>query len=119
MTNVIDLDILRPDQQIIKIGGKEIDVSFVPCGITFDLDAIVQQLTKLDTKRIKSDPKEMRRAFELGVELCAVFCSHKYPEMDSNWFKDNASGEQIKVFTESIQKALMDSYAGVQAHTKN
>jgi hypothetical protein len=119
LTNVIDLDILRPDQQIIKIDGKEVDVSFVPCGITFDLDAIVQQLTKLDTKRIKNDPKEMRRAFDLGVELCAVFCSHKYPEMDAEWFKDNASSEQIKVFTESIQKALLDSYAGVQAHTKN
>ena len=47
MSKVIDLDILRPDSKLIKLGGKEIDVSFIPCGITFELDSIVQQLLKV------------------------------------------------------------------------
>lgn len=119
MSKVIDLDILRPEPQSIKIGGKEIDVSFIPCGITFDLDAIVQQLVKLDKKKIESDPVEMRRAFDLGVRLCAVFCQHKYPEMDEGWFLENASSIQVNGFTNAIQKALFDSYSGVTAHSKN
>jgi hypothetical protein len=119
MSNIIDLDILRPDSRIIKIGGREIDVSFIPCGITFDLDAIVQQLVQLDEKKIRKDPKEMRRAFDLGIKLCAVFCQHKYPDMDEKWFLDNASAEQVNSFTTEIQSALMECYAGVSRHAKN
>jgi len=117
--NVIDLDILRPEPQLVKIGGKEIDVSFVPCGITFELDEIVQQLVKLDTSTIQNDVKEQRRAFDLGVRLCAIFCKRKYPEMDETWFLDNASSQQITKFANAIQSALMLSYAGVEAHAKN
>jgi hypothetical protein len=116
---VIDLDILRPEQNIVKIGGKEIDVSFVPCGITFDLDAIVQELVKLDSEKVKNDPAETKRAFNLGIKLCSIFCEHKYPEMGEQWFLDNASAEQVNGFASAVQKALMDSYAGVNAHSKN
>jgi hypothetical protein len=116
---VIDLDILRPEQNIVKIGGKEIDVSFVPCGITFDLDAIVQELVKLDSKKVKADPKETKRAFGLSVKLCSLFCEHLYPEMDEKWFYDNASMEQINQFSSAVQSALLASYAGVNAHSKN
>ena len=116
---VIDLDILRPEAQIVKIAGREIDVSFVPCGITFELDEIVQQLVKLDAKTIQNDAEEQRRAFDLGVKLCAVFCKRKYPDMDEDWFGTNASSAQITGFANAIQAALMASYAGVEAHAKN
>jgi hypothetical protein len=119
LSKVIDLDILRPEPRVVKIGGKEIDVSFIPCGITFDLDAIVQELVKIKPEKIKSDPKEMRRAFDLGIKLCSVFCQHKYPEMDEQWFLDNASSTQVNGFTSAIQTALYESYAGVTAHSKN
>jgi len=119
LSKVIDLDILRPEPRVVKIGGREIDVSFIPCGITFDLDAIVQELVKLDQKKVRSDPVEMRHAFDLGVRLCSVFCQHKYPEMDERWFMDNASSIQVNGFTSAIQNALYESYAGVTAHSKN
>jgi hypothetical protein len=117
--NIIDLDILRPTPQIVKIGGREIDVSFVPCGITFELDAIVQELVRLDAKKVREDPKEMRRAFSLGVNLCAIFCQHKYPDMDEKWFEQNCDAAQINGFTTAIQTALVRSYQGVEAHAKN
>ena len=119
MSKVIDLDILRPEPRIVKIGGKEVDVSFIPCGITFDLDAIVQELVKMKPEKVKSDPAIMKHAFDLGVELCAVFCQHKYPEMDSDWFRVNANSQQVNGFTNAIQTALYESYAGVTAHSKN
>jgi hypothetical protein len=119
MSNVIDLDILRPAKKLVKIGGREIDISFIPCGITFDLDKIVRELVNLDTKKIQSDEKEMKHAFDLGIRLCAVFCSHKFPEMNEAWFLENASADQINAFTQAIQAALMESYEGVGRHSKN
>ena len=35
---IVDLDILKPPKKIIKLGGVQIDVSFVPCGITWEID---------------------------------------------------------------------------------
>lgn len=116
---VIDLDILRPEPEMVKIGGREVDVSFIPCGITFELDAIVQKLVKMDNKKIQSDPKVMREAFDLGINLCAVFCMSKYPDMDEKWFRENADNGQVNGFTQAIQAALMRVYAGVGAHAKN
>jgi hypothetical protein len=116
---VIDLDTLRPEPQIVKIGGREIDVSFVPCGITFELDDIVQQLVKLDAKKVQGDREEMRRAFGLGVKLCAIFCEHKYPDMNEAWFLENCQPDQINGFTGAVQAALVRSYQGVGDHAKN
>lgn len=119
MSKVIDLDILRPEPNYVQIGGKKIDVSFVPCGITFDLDAIVQELVGLDQEKVKTDRAEMKRAFDLGIKLCSVFCSHDNPEMDEAWFMRNASAEQVNAFTVEVQKALFSSYEGVKRHSKN
>lgn len=119
MSKVIDLDILRPEPQIVKIDGREIDVSFIPTGITFDLDDIVQELVKIDTKKIASSKSEGKRAFDLGIKLCSIFCKTKYPEMDEEWFYKNTSPQQIARLSEAIQKSLFDIYAGIAAHTKN
>ena len=116
---VIDLDILRPEPDIVKIGGREIDVSFVPCGITFELDEIVRQLVKVDGKKLKDDKAEQLKAFDLGIRLCAVFCQHNHPEMGEQWFRSNASSQQITAFAQAIQAALGKSYEGVEAHAKN
>lgn len=116
---VIDLDILRPEPLLVKIASREIDVSYVPCGITFELDDTVQQLVKIDAGKIQNDVTEQRRAFDLGVRLCAIFCKRKYPDMNEEWFLDNASSQQITGFANAIQTALMRSYAGIEAHAKN
>lgn len=119
MGNIIDLDILRPEAKIVKLGGHEIDVSFIPAGITFDLDAIVQELMKLDGKKVQTDREEMKRAFDIGVRLCSVFCARKFPDMTAEWFYDNASTDQVTQFANAIQESLTKTYSGVEAHAKN
>ena len=119
MSKIIDLDILRPEPKIVKIGGKEIDVSFIPTGITFDLDEIVKELMALDQEKVKTDRTEMERAFGLGIKLCAVFCQRKYPELDETWFRLNTSAEQINAFAGAIQSSLMRIYSGITEHSKN
>ncbi len=116
---VKDLDALRPESAYIKICDKEIDVSFIPCGITFDIDDIMQELGTMNQDDIKNVPEKTKRAFELSVKLCSTFCSHKYPELDEEWFYENADVLQIKVFTETIKDALTRAYAGIQASPKN
>jgi hypothetical protein len=112
---VEDLDILRPEERIVRIGGKDIDVSFIPCGITFEIDRIMQELTSMNQSEIVSNLEKTKRAFELSIDLCAAFCSHKHPEMDAQWFKDNADVHQVGAFSTAIRDALTRAYAGVEA----
>ena len=116
---VQDLDVLRPEPRIVTIGGKGIDVSFIPCAITFDVDAVVRELSVLTQDEIKNDPPKTRRAFELSVKLCAIFCAYKYPELDEEWFLNNTNVNQIAAFAEAIKDALSKAYAGIEVDSKN
>jgi hypothetical protein len=132
-----DLDVLRPTAKIIRIGQKEIDVSFIPCGITFEIDLLINELNKFSLDKLKGSIKELelpeeeqikikeerqasiKKAFELSLDLCAAFCSHKYPEMDKQWFKDNTDALQVQKFSAAIRAALVRAYAGVKNDLKN
>ena len=129
--NVLDLDTLRPKARIVQLSGKTIDVSFVPCGITFDVDELVSQLrdvvkametetglTGEDAVRSSGNSPSTKIAFDIGVKLCALFCSVRHPEMDEDWFMQNTSPAQVGAFSEEIQAALISSFQGVEDHQK-
>ncbi len=129
--NVIDLDILRPESRMVKIGKETIDVSFVPCGITFEVDDIVSQLTDVvlameketnlkgeDAVRASAKSPLTKVAFELGVKLCVLFCSMSHPEMDEAWFMENTAASQVGIMSDEIQVALTASFKGVDDYQK-
>jgi hypothetical protein len=114
MPEVRDLDVLRPEKVIVKLAGKEIDVSFVPTGLTFDIDSLVREMQTLDSKKIvANDPEESRKGFNLTVRLCAAYCQWQHPEMDEAWFMKNTSVQQINVLGTAIRDALEKAYEGI------
>ena len=114
---VLDLDLLRPEPKIIKLGGKEIDVSFIPCGITFDVDRITRDITGLDFDKVQAGGKEAEKAFNLSMELCAVYCQTEHPEMDKAWFKRNTTPPQVNALVTAIKETLFKGYEQVQARS--
>jgi len=108
-----DLDVLRPESKIVRLGGNDIDVSFIPCGITFDIDKIVQELNSIGQTEMASGGEGTRKALDLSIELCAVFCSHNYPEMDREWFDENVSPVQVEAFVGAVRDALIKAYSGI------
>jgi hypothetical protein len=119
MAKVLDLDVLRPQSKIIKLAGNEIDVSFIPCAITWDVDKIISELAAIGNEKILANGSETKRAFELSVQLCTVFCEHKFPEMTYEWFMDNCDANIIREFSESIKDALTKAYSGIRTEGKN
>jgi len=119
VAEVVDLDVLRPEPKIVKLAGKEIDVSFIPCGITFEVDGLVNELTTYDLDTVQEGGEESKRAFDTALKLCSIFCSHKHPEMTVEWFRDNTGAVQINKLVEIIQGTLLKSYAGTEAYQGN
>jgi hypothetical protein len=110
---VEDLDVLRPEPRYVKIGGKEVDVSFIPCGITFEIDRIVNELRGFTQEDMLSNNEITNRAFDLSIDMCVAFCERKYPELNKEYFMDNCSPEQIRAFSAAISEALYKAYAGI------
>jgi len=118
---VIDLDVLRPKSVVVKLGGNEIDVSFIPVGITFDVDEIVQKLIPYTQEAIEADKtgEKTREAFDLSIKLCAVFCSHEYPDMNEQWFLGQTSPQQVEALATIISDTLLSSYEDMEGYQKN
>jgi len=119
MENVIDLDILRPKERKVKLAGVVLDVSYIPCGITFEVDATIRALAGIDQTKLGKDENVTKKGFDLTIELCSIFASVKHPEMTPGWFKENCSLEQINVLANTIKDSLNDSYLGVERYGKN
>lgn len=115
---IVDLDILKPPKKIIKLGGVQIDVSFVPCGITWEIDSLVRKLSEYDENKLK-DEKSSKEALDIIIKLCSTFASFKNPELSEKWFRENVEMPQINAFVSLIKEALIRSYAGVEQYGKN
>jgi hypothetical protein len=111
---VLDLDTLRPESNYVKIGGINVDVSFVPSAITWDIDQIVQELFKFSKDELLTDKEKTRQAMDLSIKLCSVFCEHKYPELNEAFFNNEVDANIIKLFVESITGALFKAYRGIE-----
>lgn len=116
---VIDLDILAPKKKLIKLNGKTINLSFIPVGILFDIDAIIAKINKLDQiKMAEGDIEELRKAMDSSIDLCASFCTLENPEMTPAWFKTSATTGQIEALAKEIRDTLIAGYEGATRHSK-
>ena len=116
--DVLDLDILRPKKRLVRVGGKEIDVGFIPLAITWEIDQLVQELGRFTAEQINADPEVSKKALEISCDLCAAFC-YKHDHLTSTWFMENTSALQINAFVEVIKETLMEAYAGIEAYPGN
>jgi hypothetical protein len=118
-SQVQDLDILRPKTRNVKIGGREFDLSFIPVGITYEVDEIVRQIVKLDLKELAKNGEETKKGLDLSVKLCVTFLQFKDPTCDMSWFLANVSPIQTEKLANIIQETLQESYKGIQKYGKN
>lgn len=120
MSDIEDLDILRPPKSIVRLNGKEIDCTIIPCAITFDVDAVSREMRELykghTAKQIQNNefPEITKKLFDLTIKMCSIFVNHYYPEMDEQWFRENCNSAQIYAFSKRIQSALKYSYRGIE-----
>ncbi len=113
---VVDLDILRPEKKTVRLRDKIIDVSFIPVGITFEIDNIVRELMKLNQTEIQSGGNDTKKALDLTIKLCATYTQIIDPEMNEDWFKKNVDAKQAGVMADILKDTLLKSYEGVREY---
>jgi hypothetical protein len=119
MSDILDLDVLRPPEKLIKIGGKTVNVGFIPTGITWDIESIQQKAAKLDQKKLAAGGEETKKGLDLTIELCSAFCKVKHPDMTPDWFRDNTDVKQIRLLADEINKTLAKALEDIGQYSKN
>ena len=119
MGEVLDLDVLRPEAKVVKLAGKKIDVSYIPCGITFDLNDLIVASAGLDMAEVKKGGAEAKKGFDIALQMCALLCSVKYPDLTLEWFRANTSPAQILALSNVIKATLTSSLESVEGYQKN
>ena len=104
-----DLDILRPPQEVVRLGGKDIDISFIPSGVAIDVMSMQDQLA--DTTG--NDDELSKQRFELVAELCAKITENQHEHMDKIWLLKNTDILQLKRLIELISSGITKSLENV------
>lgn len=109
-----DLDVLRPRPEYVRLGGKDIDISFVPSGVALDIMGLQTELQELtDTPEklaaVKAGGGAAKRSFEIAAELCAAITSAQQPDMTKEWLLKNTDVLQIKALMEHVTRAVFKS----------
>lgn len=114
-----DLDVLRPTPEYVRLGGKDIDISFVPAGVAIDILGLQDQMTELAgsdeaVERLTKDRDASVRLFDLQAEYCAKLTSAQFPEMDKDWLLKHTSVRQLKILIARVTSAVTRSLAAVE-----
>lgn len=94
---ILDLDKLIPEQRIVKLAGKEIDVSKIPSRVTLEI------AEKADV--LKSGSEE---SFPLMLDMIVKICKPSQPDITTDWLVDNTSLDQLLALIEFVLKPIQD-----------
>jgi hypothetical protein len=111
---IYDLDVLRPAKKLIRLGGKTIDISFIPSGkaiAVLQLKEQLDELTNTDKKleAVETDNAIAVKSFNLAAEICSMFTSNEHAEMDKEWLLQNTDVIQLKRLIELVVETVYKS----------
>jgi hypothetical protein len=98
---VLDLDILKPDEKIIKLGGKEFDITFVPYDIALSVVDAAPALKKLEDKQLPTK-EEYNSIFNIILEIFQS-CDE---DIDKKWLRKQINWERFQELMPVIFQAI-------------
>ena len=92
---ILDLDKIIEDTRIVKLAGKEIDVSILPSRVTIELAANQSKMKESDNE-----------SFHMLVDMVVKVCQPSDPTITRDWIIDNTSFQQLLKLIEFILAPL-------------
>jgi hypothetical protein len=103
-----DFDAIAPKGRRAKIGGRVVDVSFIPGRITLELARFKDALDSGELTELQS--------IETALDIVAQITTRQDPEMTADWLLDNA---QLLRLTDFINYVLDPTREKVEAQSGN
>lgn len=99
---IINLDAMRPKKKIIKVAGKNLDVTNISFGTMLDM---IDKMGRMGTD--KSSMKN-RKMLETFGEIVDDILKRADEEIDDKWIKENINGYMRMRLINEVVTPLMD-----------
>lgn len=106
---ILDLDKLKPKKRIVKLAGKEIDVSVIPSEVTLEL---AEKIDDIDM----SSPKSFDLVFDMVIKICNVMNFDE--KITKDWLIKNTSLEQLMAMLEFIMRPIRERADNTQGKNR-
>lgn len=97
MAEILDLDALVPERRIVKLAGKEIDVSVIPSGVILEIEK--------KKSKLRSGGDE---TFDLMLDLVCKICKPSFPEIKPQWLIDRTDFNQLQALMEFVMAPIRE-----------
>jgi hypothetical protein len=119
-----DFDILAPPKRTAKIGGEEVDVTFIPARAALEF---INFSKKHDVKKLEALTEENLDLDILGdtLDIVALVCQRTNKKITKDWLLDNSDMATLMAFVQyvfaSINKTNVEAEdnAGEGGESKN
>lgn len=95
MANIVDLDILFPENDIIRFkdkSGKTYEVGvFIPPAVGFTIIDNIDLIQQAFPNGVSSRPRVSKELLNFALLIIADICHEQYPEITEEWLKKNVS----------------------------
>ena len=112
---IIDLDVMRPEKQIIKVAGKSIDTSMISFGIMIDMIDKIEDMS--DVKA--GSKKTAKRYLSTFKDVIDEILKEADKDIDDKWIKENINGFMYMILIDKIVTPLLDNVTNMQTSTKS
>lgn len=101
MGNIVDLDVLVPEDEIVKFkskDGREFTVRlFIPAAVGFTIIDNLDALQRIFPGGPSARPRMTRESIELALRIVADVLHEQHSEIDVEWVKANISLPRLAV----------------------
>lgn len=92
---ILDLDKLMPERRVVKMGGREIDVSKISARVMFEI-----------SRKYGNVKESMNMNDEDALELVCSICRPSFPDITVDWLLDNTDMEGLLSLIEFVLAPL-------------
>ena len=114
MSEIVDLKTLKPEELVIRIADKNINISNIPFEIALDV------IEKVD--ELKEDENYSKRKLMLIFQDIVIKVLHEADNsIDEKWVRKNVNGFQMMRLIDKIVNPILDGLGigGQQGNTKS
>jgi hypothetical protein len=101
MGNIVDLDVLVPEDEEVKFkskDGREYTVKlFIPAAVGFTIIDNLDALQRIFPGGGNSRPRLTKESIDLALRIVADVIGEQYPEVDVDWVRTNISLPRLAV----------------------
>lgn len=101
---IIDLNVIKPKEQVIEVDGKKIDVSVISFGVVLDIIDKMDELSNIE----KGGRKANRKMLEIFGDIVDQILKDSDPEIDDKWIKKHISGFRRMMLIDRVVTPLLN-----------